>query len=110
MLFAAIILILLAILIKFGKMHFLVAGYNALSREQKKIYDIKRIANWTSCYLFFLGIILIIGYFIERKVGANKWIDWIIFSTVLFGFIQGILIYKNSVSKQSKNKKSKKHS
>jgi hypothetical protein len=40
-----IIFILLGILIKYGKMYFLIAGYNTMSKAEKEKVDIKGIAT-----------------------------------------------------------------
>ena len=41
----AIFFVILGALIKYGKMYFLIAGYNTLPAEEKKKYDIQGIAN-----------------------------------------------------------------
>lgn len=41
----AILFIILGILIKYGKMYFLIAGYNTASKEEKEKVDVKGIAT-----------------------------------------------------------------
>jgi len=45
MVIVAFIFILLGIVIKHGKMYFLIAGYNTMSKEEKAKYDIEGIAT-----------------------------------------------------------------
>ena len=45
MIVTAIIFIVLGILIKYGKMYFLIAGYNTMPREEKEKYNIAGIAT-----------------------------------------------------------------
>ena len=45
MILTAIIFIVLGVLIKYGKMYFLIAGYNTMSKKEKEKYDIKGIAT-----------------------------------------------------------------
>ena len=40
MLITAILFIVFGILIKYGKMYFLIAGYNTMSKEEKEKYNI----------------------------------------------------------------------
>lgn len=70
MLVGAIILIILGILIKYGKMHFLIAGYNTMPKKDKTKYDIEGIASVTRNALFGMALIMIIGYCISKY--ANK--------------------------------------
>ncbi len=59
----AIVFIVLGILIKYGKMYFLVAGYNTMSKQEKEKYDIAGIANVFRNTLFGMALIIIIGNF-----------------------------------------------
>lgn len=66
MLVGAIILITLGILIKYGKMHFLIAGYNTLPKKEKAKYDIEGIASVMRNALFGMALFIIIGYCISK--------------------------------------------
>jgi len=61
----SITLILLGILIKHAKWHFLIAGYNTSSKEEKKSVDVERAATLMRNTLFFMGIIILSGYYIS---------------------------------------------
>ena len=45
MILTAIIFIILGIIIKYGKMYWLIAGYNTMPKEEKEKYDIEGIAS-----------------------------------------------------------------
>lgn len=57
----AILFIVLGILIKYGKMYFLIAGYNTMSKEEKEKYDIEGIASVFRNIMFGMAFIIIIG-------------------------------------------------
>ena len=59
----AILFIILGILIKYGKMYFLLAGYNTMSAKKKAKYDIDGIATLFRNAMFGMALIIIIGYF-----------------------------------------------
>ena len=66
MITVAIIFIVLGILIKYGKMYFLIAGYNTMSKEEKSKYDIEGIATIFRNTMFGMALIVITGYFIAK--------------------------------------------
>ena len=59
----AILFIILGILIKYGKMYFLIAGYNTMPAKKKAKYDIDGIATLFRNAMFGMALIIIIGYF-----------------------------------------------
>ena len=62
MILTAIIFIVLGVLIKYGKMYFLIAGYNTMSKKEKEKYDIKGIATVFKNAMFGMAFMIIIGY------------------------------------------------
>lgn len=92
---AAILFIILGILIKYGKMYFLIAGYNTLSKEEKEKFDIKGIANVFRNTMFGMAGIIILGYFINQQF-ENHNIDFIMFIIALVVGIPYLLITTNS--------------
>ena len=61
MLITAILFIFFGILIKYGKMYFLIAGYNTMSKVEKEKYDIEGIANVFRNVMFGMAFIIILG-------------------------------------------------
>ena len=66
MIVTAIIFIVLGILIKYGKMYFLIAGYNTMPREEKEKYNIAGIATLFGNVMFGMALIIITGYLITE--------------------------------------------
>mgnify|MGYP001026022756 FL=1 len=61
MLITAILFIVFGIFIKYGKMYFLIAGYNTMSKEEKEKYNIEKIATVFRNVMFGMGFIIILG-------------------------------------------------
>ena len=95
MIVAAIIFIVLGILIKYGKMYWLIAGYNTMPKEEKEKYDIKGIANLFGNVMFGMALIIILGYLIA-KLTENQSIQSYAFWTSMTIGIPYLLIKSNS--------------
>lgn len=95
MIIAAIILIVAGILIKYGKMYFLIAGYNTMSKEKKANYDVGGIATLMRNVLFAMAFIMIVGYFIAIWLD-NPTIEMYSFYTALLIGIPYLLLKSNS--------------
>ena len=78
MILTAIIFIVLGVLIKYGKMYFLIAGYNTMSKKEK--YDIKGIATVFKNAMFGMAFMIIIGYFLSiflKNYAIQNYAFWI---------------------------------
>jgi len=95
MIAVAILFIILGILIKYGKLYFLMAGYNTMPKEEKAKVDVDGIATVFRNAMFGMAIIMIIGYFAARWF-ANPEIENIAFYTALILGIPYLLIRSNS--------------
>jgi len=91
----AILFIVLGILIKYGKMYWLIAGYNTMPKEDKEKYNIEGIANVFRNVMFGMALIIIIGYFIA-KLTENPDIQNYAFGTSMIVGIPYLLIESNS--------------
>ena len=95
MISVAIIFILAGALVKFGKMYFLIAGYNTLPKEERKKYNADGIATVMWNGLLGMAIIIMIGHF------ASLWLDnsqievYTMFGALIIG-MPYILIKTNS--------------
>lgn len=69
MITATIIFLVLGILIKYGKMYFLIAGYNTMSKSEKQRYNIKGIAN------LFGNIMFLIAFFTLLGIALETWLN-----------------------------------
>lgn len=62
----ALLFIVLGSLIKYGKMYFLIAGYNTMSEEEKEKYNIERIATVFRNAMFGMAFLIFIGFFLAK--------------------------------------------
>ncbi len=108
MILAAIIFIVLGILIKYGKMYFLIAGYNTMPKEEKEKYNIEGIASLFRNAMFGMALILIIGYFVSKGSDNPNMKSYFLYAAIGIG-IPYLLILSNSkkykISKDRKNDK-----
>lgn len=97
----AILFIVLGILIKYGKMYWLIAGYNTMPKEEKEKYNIEGIANVFRNVMFGMALIIFFGYLIA-KLTENPNIQNYAFWTSMIVGIPYLLIESNS-KKYKKN-------
>ena len=102
MIVSAIIFIILGILIKYGKMYWLIAGYNTMPKEEKEKYDLDGIATVFRNVMFGMALTIILGYFI-----AN-WTEKSVIQDYAFGASIGIGIPYLLVKSNSRKYKLKK--
>jgi len=95
MLLTAIIFIVLGILIKYGKMYFLIAGYNTMPKEKKEKYNIEGIASVFRNAMFGMALILIVGYFVSKQSDNPNLESYFLFSAIGLG-IPYLLLLSNS--------------
>lgn len=63
---AAIIFIVLGIVIKYGKMYWLIAGYNTMPKEERDKYDIEGIATVFRNVMCGMALLIFVGYLITE--------------------------------------------
>ena len=72
MILVPIIFILIGVLIKYGKMYTLMAGYNTMSKQEQKQFDVKALANLMKNVMFGMALVVIAGlllsYWTENSV------------------------------------------
>lgn len=91
----AIIFVVLGIAIKYGKMYFLIAGYNTMPKEKKEKYDIEGIANVFKNTMFGMALILILGNFIINHYEVPQYDKLVLSATIVCG-LPYLLIVSNS--------------
>lgn len=72
MLFVPILFIILGIVIKYGKMHFLIAGYNTMPKAQQANYDIEGIATVFRNGMFGMALIMLLGIFCSALMAIES--------------------------------------
>jgi len=95
MILVATIFIILGILIKYGKMYFLIAGYNTMTAEKKAKYNIDGIATLMRNVLFAMALIILLGYFLAKELD-NPNLKMIFMSVAFLIGIPYLLIRANS--------------
>ena len=91
----AVLFILIGVLIKYGKMYFLIAGYNTMSKDKKAEYDIEKIATLMKNVMFMMALVIIIGYFLADFLQQANIEIVSLFIAILIG-IPYLLIKSNS--------------
>ena len=94
-LFVALFFIVLGILIKYGKMYYLIAGYNTLPPEEQKKYDIEGIATVFRNGMFGMAILMLIGYVVSLYKDDPKIQVYSLFIAIVIG-LPYILVRTNS--------------
>lgn len=102
MILAAIIFIILGILIKYGKMYWLIAGYNTMPKEEKEKYNIAGIANVFRNEMFGMALIVISGYLITELTENPNIQNYAFWTSMIIG-IPYLLIKSNSKKYKIKN-------
>ena len=95
MILTAIIFIIIGILIKYGKMYFLIAGYNTMTKEEQEKVDIVGISNVFRNALFGMAFVIILGYFAAQYF-ENENIEIATFVAATVIGIPYLLIESNS--------------
>jgi hypothetical protein len=95
MILIAILFIILGVLIKYGKMYFLIAGYNSLPEEEKEKLDIEGIATVFRNAMFGMALLIVFGFFIAKWFESPKIEDYTFWSSMLIG-VPYLLIQSNS--------------
>ena len=95
MLITAILFIAFGILIKYGKMYFLIAGYNTMSKEEKEKYDIEGIATVFKNIMFGMAFIIILGDLVGELTEKDNLVNYAFWTTMATG-IPYLLFKSNS--------------
>lgn len=99
----AILFVVLGILVKYGRLHFLIAGYNTMSKEAKAQYDIEGIAGVFRNAMFVMAFINCAGYFAAGWLENPEIKDISLFAALLVG-IPYLLIKSNSCKYKIRNR------
>lgn len=87
----------LGILIKFGKMYFLIAGLNTMSDEQRGEYNLEKIGNLFLKVCTSISIFIALGYLIGYIID-NVYVEFVfLFVAAVVGMIV-LLVKLNSES------------
>lgn len=91
----AIIFIALGIAIKYGKMYFLIAGYNTMPKEKQQQYNIDSIASVFRNAMFGMALVLILGHLLSKIITYENLEMFVLFGALMIG-LPYLLIVSNS--------------
>lgn len=91
----SVIFIVLGILIKYGKMYYLIAGYNTMPKEEKDKYDIEGIATLFRNVMFGMAFIIIIAHFVAKQMESQYIEFFAMFGAIIIG-VAYLLVQSNS--------------
>lgn len=91
----ALFFTVLGIAIKYGKLYFLIAGYNTMSKKKQEQYDIDGIASVFRNAMFGMAFIMILGYLISKVLHLHILEVYLIFGALLIG-LPYLLVMSNS--------------
>lgn len=99
----AIFFIILGILIKHGKMYFLIAGYNTMPSEKRAKYDIKGIATEFRNTFFAMALIILAGYFAAEWLNNSTFKGVGLYGAILVGIPYLLFRFNSDKYKMDKN-------
>ena len=83
----AAVFVILGVAIKYGKMYFLIAGYNTMSKEEKAMINIGRVAILFRNVLFTMALVLVAGNLIIPGFDIPSLLPIVTTATILTGVI-----------------------
>lgn len=91
----ALLLIILALCIKYGKMHFLIAGYNTMPKEEKAKVDIEKVTTVFRNVMFVMAGLLLLADVLDWWLNGIVPDTYILFPTLFIGGIS-LMVITNS--------------
>jgi hypothetical protein len=85
MIFIAILFLVLGALVKYGKMYFLIAGYNTMSSSEKEKTHVEEIANVFRNTMFGMALIILSGYMISKFTDDPSIQQTVFFAAIFIG-------------------------
>ncbi|HZH70187.1 MAG TPA: DUF3784 domain-containing protein [Flavobacteriaceae bacterium] len=95
MIWIAVFFILLGIVIKYGKMYGLIAGYNTMTPQEKSKYNIEKISTLFRNVMFSMAFIISLGYFATKILTNSMYEKLALISAIAIG-IPYLVIQSNS--------------
>jgi len=93
--------VLFGIMLSLGKWSFLIAGFNTMSKEEKKKYDVMLLCKFMGKFMFM------IAFCISLFVLSDMWMMKILFNigiTLLISSIIFVIIYVNTGNRFERKK------
>jgi hypothetical protein len=100
------VLILTGLAVSHGKLYFLISGYNTMTKERKKHFDIEGFSKlFRNCFLL-MGTVIILGQYLLVFLGWSRAPYWII--SISVGSIMPYLLIRGQRYDGFKNQNTKK--
>lgn len=94
-----IILAFASVMLLSGRFSWMIAGYNMLSREEKKRYDEKRLCQVTGVGLSVATVLLAVWLFTVRLLPG--WSSWIFTALILVDVVATMLLSEKLCRKRN---------
>ncbi|MDD3839115.1 MAG: DUF3784 domain-containing protein [Clostridia bacterium] len=88
-------MLFIGLIIRITKASSLIAGYNTMSKEEKKKYDEQKLTKFVGNLLIASAVILLIGGSLSLNEGIAQYaisISWLLFTSVIIGGV----VYMNT--------------
>jgi hypothetical protein len=102
LIFVALFFIVIGVLIKYGKMYFLIAGYNTMSTKQQAEYNIKKIATLFRNVMFGMAAIIIVGFVVNLWI-IDPVVETLTILVAVFVGVPYLLVKSNSEEYKKRN-------
>lgn len=86
-----VVFIIIAIAIKYGKMHFLIAGYNTMPAAEKAKVNIEAVATLFRNVFFTLAAVLLLSYCLDEFFEWDEFANYIQMPAILIAVVWIIL-------------------
>ena len=96
-----LIFIVIGVAIKYGKLYYLIAGYNTMTEEEKANYNIEKVANLFMWVMVYMGLLMIFGAVLQKCLAIESAQETTFWVSLITG-LPYLLIRSNS--KDYKNK------
>jgi len=81
----AILFIILGFGIKYGKMYFLIAGYNTMPKAQKATVNIEKLATLFRNVMFSMAAIILLGSLADYYLNFPELLNYTFIPTIVIG-------------------------
>ncbi|GAB3231908.1 DUF3784 domain-containing protein [Algoriphagus aestuariicola] len=81
----AIFFLVLGALVKYGKMYFLIAGYNTMSSSEKGQFNVEAVAKVFRNGMFGMAALILIGYLAAKITGDGSLQHTLFFAAIFIG-------------------------
>ncbi|WP_026966477.1 DUF3784 domain-containing protein [Algoriphagus terrigena] len=85
MIFTAILFFVLGALVKYGKMYFLIAGYNTMSSNEKDRVNVEAVADVFRNAMFGMALVILTGYMVSKFTGDPSIQQTVFFAAIFIG-------------------------